>query len=116
MLNQRANSSRVLRAVFCLLVVAVPVFLVWHAGSVPAESPIDSSVPNVQRKPKYQPRMPFDIAGFNIVSHRHPSWPTDASLERIASVWRGIGHRLCAEVDTELAPGTMSPGVHVRLL
>jgi hypothetical protein len=65
----------------------------------PDQPPTDVTLP---AKSRYKPRQMVDTSGFLTVVKLIPPWPANASLETIASSWRGIGHRFHTQMEGRL--------------
>jgi hypothetical protein len=64
-----------------------------------------SAAPTEPQPPKlsYKSRRAIDTSGFGDVVSNIPPWPATASLERIASSWRGAGHHLIEKLGARLS-------------
>jgi hypothetical protein len=51
----------------------------------------------------YKPRKPGDLSGFSAVKLNVGAWPSNASLDNVRKAWSGIGSRLLAKIDRQLA-------------
>jgi hypothetical protein len=58
--------------------------------------------PPSARPMTYQSRLPVDSSGYSFVTRRVPTWPANASLEKIASTWRGIGPRVLLDLNKNI--------------
>jgi hypothetical protein len=97
------TSNRRRGVLLAVLAVSLPALIVWRSWSTPSGPPADP--PDKKATPpraRYKPRHPVDTSGFVTVAERIPPWPASASLDRVASAWRGAGPRLFAEVDAEM--------------
>jgi len=91
--------------ILLILVVVVGSWIGWRSSTPQAETSTDP-----QRLPVYESRRPFDSSGFGLVTGMMPPWAANASLESIASSWRGVGYRLLTDLDVFRArnSGTLS--------
>jgi hypothetical protein len=104
---QRTTSARrSFGALVLVLAVSGIALVAWSSrpGTDPRARPAAA-------EPQFQPRRQVDTSGYGMVIDRITPWPPDASLERIAAPWRGVGHQLRAAVDAELGSGRQPPEV-----
>lgn len=99
------GSLRLGVAVFLCLAGGIGVWVIRSAPTGPTGPP----------KARFRPYSPVDSSGYGVVSRLIPPWPADASLEQLAAAWRGIGPRLCAQLDAELGSHSM-PRARVPIL
>ena len=50
----------------------------------------------------------MDISGFWQLVSSLPKWRGDASLKEISNIWNKAGYRAIADIDKQLADGTLS--------
>ena len=103
----RASRMTVVVAGLILLGCAAAVFVQWSSSPTPAGSG-GAAAPPASRL-RYKPYQQVDTSGFFTVIERIPVWPADASLERIATAWRGVGPRVLAQLDADLRQGNPPP-------
>ena len=98
------NTSRPRRAAMVVAVLAAAAVGVW-AWTRPPAAP--TQPPAETARAKYKHRRPIDSSGFQLAIAGVPPWPQDASLDRLAAAWRGIGKKLGAAAENRARSGMM---------
>jgi hypothetical protein len=84
------------------------------AGNKIAADPVAEATAPSATKTGYISKQTQDTSGFfQMVAFVKP-WPHNATLDRVAQAFQGIGQRVVDEIDGELAAGRLSPGDQVR--
>jgi hypothetical protein len=125
-MNQKPNPTdhrfvaRLLTGLILIAVIAVVLLMSIPRGIV--ARPADSSrgiVANPsagRRSETYQPHRPLDTGGFfNVLAHL-PPWKSDASLEEISGIYRGLGYKNIDVIDRSLSDNSKSDEARFTLL
>ena len=97
----RASRRSAVVAGLILLGCAAAVVVQWFPRTAPTHSAAPPALA-ISSALRYKPYQQIDTSGFFTVIERIPVWPADASLERIAAAWRGVGPRVRAQLDDAL--------------
>ncbi|VTR96807.1 Peptidylprolyl isomerase OS=Solibacter usitatus (strain Ellin6076) GN=Acid_1957 PE=4 SV=1: VCBS: VCBS: VCBS: UnbV_ASPIC [Gemmata massiliana] len=115
MTTQRMPASyRYFSALMLLAPLGIAAVVAWPRRSAPPEQITAAPAPVAPVEVSYKTRRWVDTSGFSTVTNQMPRWAPDASLERIATYWRGVGHRLSARLDENF--GISSPEYQVQIL